>query len=145
VDTISAYAKAEAAYNKRDISPPISVPSRSHQSDDIQNTLSRDMTPPPFSTHLLAPFPMDKPEKPLPPFPNVEPLLDLTLRSTSPWEISCGHCGKIGEGSNTDGNTIQCDACLLWSHMQCMDLIFAIPQDFENGSFWLCPTCDKKL
>ena len=68
-------------------------------------------------------------------------------RSNSPWEIDCVGCGKVEDGSESDGNTIQCSDCKHWSHVECMSTQFDFklpegPDELEHMS-WFCPRCMK--
>lgn len=71
----------------------------------------------------------------------------LSDRSKSPWVMDCTYCGRVGEGSSDDGDTIQCSFCSSWQHIQCLSRAAALPKGYEEGKnldnfAWFCWKCD---
>ena len=65
----------------------------------------------------------------------------------------CSHCKETFSEEDEDSNTIGCDLCKSWYHINCIgsDELSAIVNDPENSKItlgelrWFCPSCNDKL
>lgn len=63
-------------------------------------------------------------------------------RDPSPFDVDCSGCGVSGDGNDMDASeTIECDSCKKWSHVQCMQHPSLMPT--ADSDDWTCPGCRK--
>jgi hypothetical protein len=69
---------------------------------------------------------------------SVQPAKEWDL---SPWPIDCQGCGEAGDGyEGSDKETIECDICKKWSHIECLADFLELSMDNDDGT-WSCPVC----